>query len=278
MFDNGSWKDAVQVNDMLMTNSLLTGFQYIRIKAAFPNFWLEQLHNHREEHAEQNRHNAQLFQIKTGDFIDPSVLKAKQFYSLVIDLHRICHPSVLHHWQAYLNLPVEFEWSTLFKFKFGNVFNNKIKEFNFKFLHRILPFKENLVRWRITSDMSCTHCKGIETVTHALLDCPEVNSFWNKVKFFIFIKFNVNVTIDEKMLFTGYKIDDKDISIPNIILTFAQYTIYRVNMLSKFTSKKLNSFSLITELKKDLNINLKFLEKKKVIILPENLLADIQAI
>ena len=88
---------------------------------------------------------------------------------IVIDLHRICHPSVLHHWQAYLNLPVEFEWSTLFKFKFGNVFNNKIKEFNFKFLHRILPFKENLVRWRMTSDMSCTHCKGIETVTHALL-------------------------------------------------------------------------------------------------------------
>lgn len=44
----------------------------------------------------------------------------------------------------------------------------------------MLPFKENLVRWRKTSDMSCTHCKGIETIAHAFLDCPAVNLFWKK--------------------------------------------------------------------------------------------------
>ena len=113
-----------------------------------------------------------------------------------------------------------------------------------------MPFKENLVRWKITSDMSCTHCKGIETIAHALLYCPEVNLFWKNVKFFICTQFKVNMTIDEKLLFTGFEIEDKDMIIPNIILTFAQYTIYRVNMLSKFTSKQFNSFSLVTELKK----------------------------
>ena len=35
-----------------------------------------------------------LIQIKTGDFIDIANTKAKQFYSLLIELNRISHPSI----------------------------------------------------------------------------------------------------------------------------------------------------------------------------------------
>ena len=156
------------------------------------------------------------------------------------------------------------------------MFNNRIKEYNFKILYRILPFKENLVRWNITSDMSCTHCEGVETVDHALLHCPEVNLFWKKVMYFIFNQFNINATTDKKLLITGYEIKDKKMTIPNIMLNFAQYTIYRVNMLYKFTSKQFNSYVLSAEFRKDLTINLKYLKKKNIIILPENVLADLQ--
>ena len=271
LFENGSWKDVAQINDMLMTNSLLTGFQYLRIKAAFPNFGLDLLIKHRErEEMQQNMHNAHLFQIKTGDFIDPSATNAKQFYSLVVDLHRISSPSVLFYWQDSLDLGEDFDWNTVFEFKFGKFLNNRIKEYNFKILHRILPFKENLARWNITSDMTCSHCNGIETVDHALLHCPEVDLFWKKVRYFIFNKFNINTTINKKLLITGYKIEDKNLTIPNIILNFAQYTIYRVNMLHKFSSIQFNSFSLSAELRKDLKIN--------IVILSENLLADMQAL
>ena len=62
--------------------------------------------------------------------------------------------------------------------------------------------------------------------------------------------------------------------IPNIILAFAQYTIYRVNMLCKFKPKQFNSFSLFSEFKQDLIMNLKFIEKRNIIKITDNQLLD----
>ena len=55
--------------------------------------------------------------------------------------------------------------------------------------------------------------------------------------------------------------------IPNIILAFAQYTIYRVNMLCKFKPKQFNFFLSVLEFKQDLIMNLTFLEKRNIIII-----------
>ena len=145
-----------------------------------------------------------------------------------------------------------------------------MKQYNFKLLHRILPFKENLVRWKITSDLSCSHCKGFETSVHALLQCPEVSLFWQKVTHVISLFYDVNITVDERILLTGYDIQNKEMIIPNMILVFAQYTIYRVNMLCKFKPKQFNSFSLFSEFKQDLIVNLKFLEKRNHIMIKDN--------
>ena len=149
-----------------------------------------------------------------------------------------------------------------------------MKQFNFKLLHRILPFKESFVRWKITSDLSCSHCKGFETSLQPLLQCPEVNLFWKKVTHLISLLFDVNIIVDEKILLIGYDIQNKEMIIPNIILAFAQYTIYRVNMLCKFKPKQFNSFSLFSEFKQDLIMNLKFIEKRNIINITDNELFD----
>ena len=271
LFENGSWKEIEHINELLTTTSLLTLFQYARIKASFPKHWLDYLkRNDRKEQNQQNIDSNRLIQIKTGDFIDILKAKAKQFYLLFIEIDRISHPSVLYHWQEALNLSPDFDWSILFKFKFGNLLNNRVKQYNFKLLHRILPFKENLVRWKITSDLSCSHCEGFETSVHALLQCPEVSLFWQKVTHVISLFYDVNITVDERILLTGYDIQNKELIIPNIILVFAQYTIYRVNMLCKFKPKQFNSFSLFSEFKQDLIVNLKFLEKRNHIMIKDN--------
>ena len=58
--------------------------------------------------------------------------------------------------------------------------------------------------------------------------------------------------------------------IPYIILAFTQYTIYRVNMLCKFKPKQFNSFSLFSEFKQDLIMNLKFIERRNIIKIMDN--------
>ena len=64
----------------------------------------------------------------------------------------------------------------------------------------------------------------------------------------------------------------------NLILAFAQYTIYRVNMLCRFRAKQFSFFSLISELEKELLMNLKFLEKKIFIKLTEKHISNMQTL
>ena len=90
----------------------------------------------------------------------------------------------------------------------------------------------------------------------------------------IHIHFDVNIIVDEQILLIGYDTQNKEMIIPNIILAFAQYTIYRVNMLCKFKPKQFNSFSLFSEFKQDLIMNLKFIEKRNIIKITDNQLLD----
>ena len=51
-----------------------------------------------------------------------------------------------------LNIQQQFNGNVLFNFRFGKLFNNNVKQYSFKLLHRLLPFKENLVKWKIAYD------------------------------------------------------------------------------------------------------------------------------
>ena len=71
--------------------------------------------------------------------------------------------------------------------------------------------------------------------------------------------------IDERITLTGYDVSDKNFILPNLMLVFAQHTIYRLYIISNFTQKVINVYTLFAEFKRDLIFNLKFLVKKKFI-------------
>ena len=63
----------------------------------------------------------------------------------------------------------------------------KLKEFNFKILHGILPCNSNLKKWKIRSVDVCDVCNQIQTIEHLLYGCCYVKplcatykcSLWN---------------------------------------------------------------------------------------------------
>ena len=91
-------------------------------------------------------------------------------------------------------------------------------------------------------------------------------------------EFNVNIVIDEKILFSGYDIKNKEMSIPNMILIFAEYTIYRVHMLCRFKAIRFNHFYLALEFKKEMIMNLKFLQKRRIVTVSENLIVKLKTL
>ena len=75
-------------------------------------------------------------------------------------------PSAIYYWEDVLRLESEIDWKAVLQFKFGKLFDNRIKQFNFKLFHKIVPSKSNLYRWQISTDDMCNICKEKETTMH----------------------------------------------------------------------------------------------------------------
>ena len=58
----------------------------------------------------------------------------------------------------------------------------KLREFNFKVLHGILPFNKNLKQWKIKLSDHCDVCGQIQTIEHLLRSYRYVQSLWKIVE------------------------------------------------------------------------------------------------
>jgi hypothetical protein len=58
----------------------------------------------------------------------------------------------------------------------------KIKEFNFKLFHGILPCNVNLKKWKIKDEGACDVCGLPQTIEHLLFDCVYVKPLWSLVE------------------------------------------------------------------------------------------------
>ena len=70
-------------------------------------------------------------------------MKAKHFYILLNEFKKE-NPPVSLFWQEILQLPINFEWRHVLDFTLKKIKDNRVRRFNFKLLHKVLPFKDNL--------------------------------------------------------------------------------------------------------------------------------------
>ena len=51
--------------------------------------------------------------------------------------------------------------------------DNKLRQFSFKLLHRVLVTKKELKIFGIANDEKCEMCNELDSIEHTFLDCPE---------------------------------------------------------------------------------------------------------
>ena len=54
---------------------------------------------------------------------------------------------------------------------------NKLKEFQFKFIHRIVTTKKELCKYRISTDSECIYCGEPDSINHTFIDCEFTKTF-----------------------------------------------------------------------------------------------------
>ena len=118
-----------------------------------------------------------MFQLSTETCINLLKMKNKDYYRLLIKKEKI-EIKASTKWARDLQvgqIPMESYFSdmkTLCK-------DNKLREFYFKLLHRIIVTKKELFLYGIEDNMLCEYCQMNDSVIHPLQNCTRTNQFFS---------------------------------------------------------------------------------------------------
>ena len=119
---------------------------------------------------------------------------------------------------------------------------NKLREFQFKCLHRIVVTKKELCRFGIKDDSECLYCGEQDSIEHTFLDCSFTKDFLSKVvQWFNNCNQSSFKSTNQEFLFGIFSIpaNKELLKKINYTLLFARYFIY--------TNKVHNNSLLITD-------------------------------
>ncbi len=78
---------------------------------------------------------------------------------------------------------------------------NKLRSFQFKFLHRILFFNDKLFKWNLVSTTLCDFCnEALDSVEHRFFYCRVIQEFWENIEIWLKEKFNIECAINNMCL------------------------------------------------------------------------------
>jgi hypothetical protein len=106
--------------------------------------------------------------------------------------------------------------------KIKNIDDCKIKEFNYKVLHLILPCNENLYKWKRTNTNLCELCNFNEDIIHLLFDCQHAKQTWERVSD------ATSFQITKHSILFGTNNRDE-----TILISIISYLIYKTWLISK---------------------------------------------
>ena len=90
----------------------------------------------------------------------------------------VSEPSAVRAWKkSFSELP---NWSDCFVNIYKSSKDNKLIQFTFKVVHRIITTKKELLKYKLASDDKCPFCLNPDSIEHTFLYCQESKEFFSK--------------------------------------------------------------------------------------------------
>ena len=112
---------------------------YFQVLYAIPKYLLEKSRTYSHINKRDLLHST-VYQFSLSVSIDFVKMRCKDYYWLLVNASKVV-PSGLKKWQKDLNLG-EFNWKSAFTRISKTCKESKLREFNYKFLHRIIVTKK----------------------------------------------------------------------------------------------------------------------------------------
>ena len=106
-------------------------------------------------------------------------------------------PSAINVWTNLFPFLENYSWEETYLLPFKISIEHFYQSFQYNILNRILNCRENLFKWKFTSDPNCTSCPAVVTIERHLYYCNGSLKFWKQLsewlKSILGIKFNFTV-------------------------------------------------------------------------------------
>ena len=194
------------------------------------------------------------FQLAEDVEIDLQKVKAKDFYWLLNKKVHQSFPTGPAKWNDNMNLN-STEWGQFFKLTNRICRENKLREFHFKFLHRIIVTKKELYRFGIKQDSDCLYCGNEDSIEHAFINCQFSKALLRRViQWFNNVNYSNLHSLVKEILFglfpTSPIVNEALLRKFNYTMLYLRYYIYTSKLhnrsitLSEFVKKLSNKYNV----------------------------------
>lgn len=142
-------------------------------------------------------------------------------------------------------------WESNYRASFRSIRETKLRAFQFKLLHRILPCGKYLKDIRVRDTDICQYCSHVDTLTHFFYSCPHVQPFWAALCNWSTQQINLqleNTALCHYML--GIPREHPQAKLANYIILVSKFYIFRQKL---YHNADLNITAFLYELRNKLN-------------------------
>ena len=105
-------------------------------------------------------------------------MRCKDYYK-ILNGNSFTEPTGIKNWKN--NYPDHFtDWGKHFSLIYKSTKDNKLRQFSFRLLHRIIMTKKELFKFRLDEDEMYTLCHRPDSIEHTFLDCTVTTAFYSK--------------------------------------------------------------------------------------------------
>ena len=156
--------------------------------------------------------------------------KSKDFYWLIIQRRYNDQHSGPRRWNKTITED-KTNWKTIFRSVRKVCKENKLREFHFKFIHRVVVTKKELFRFNIKPDSNCVYCGESDSIDHTFIECQVTKTFTQEVLQWFNESNSSNFILNaEDVLFGLFSASDTPTKKLNYTLLFLRYYIYRCKL------------------------------------------------
>ena len=251
-------KGIMSVHDLMDQDGKLLSFQmfqerygiktnflsYLQVLSAIPKHIILKTRSAQIKHTFLPE-NTQ-FQLSPSVTIDLTKLKCKDYYWLFISGTKTV-PVGPTKWEKELSVG-NINWEQKFMQIGKTCRENKLREFNFKLIHRIVVTRKELCIYGIENSNKCIYCDEPDSILHTFVNCPKTRYFINGVTSWFNRVHNCRLKpslIEELFGITSSNDACTSYSLKfNQCLLFAKYYLYH----QKLNSKSCNLTEFISKL------------------------------